>query len=109
MKWAAFLVVLAIAAYALRPDVASLEDKVGRDLVSVAEDLSVTEADDVVSGVLKVTCSINAAQCAQLIQAAMDVETADFYVAREARVTIAGEPALRCVGAFTQWTCWRDA
>ena len=108
MKWLAFLVVLAIAAFALKPDVPALEDKITEDLTRAAADLSVNREDDVLSGTLKVLCSVNADGCARVIRSGMEIQSADFYVALEARVDLAGSPALRCFGAFTQWTCWSE-
>lgn len=106
MKYLAGLVlIIAIAAFATRPDAASLDDKIVGDLRVEAANLGVGASDDVVSGLAKLACSVSADECARLIRAAMTIEVTDLYVAQTARVAFGDEPALSCIGAFTQWTC----
>ena len=106
MKYLAGLVlIIAIAAFATRPDAASLDDKIVGDLRVEASNLSVEGGDDIVSGIAKLTCSLSPADCARLIRAGMTIEVTELYLARRASVAFADEPAFSCLGAFTQWTC----
>lgn len=98
-------VIVALAAFATRPDAKSLDDKIVGDLQVEASNLSVDGGDNLVSGVAKLTCSLSPEDCARLIRSAMSIEVSELYIARTAAVSFAEEPALSCVGAFTQWTC----
>ena len=102
------MVIVVVAGYATRPDTEALNERVVSDLMAAAQNLNLGEGDDILLGFAKVACSSNAEGCARLIRSAMTVQTQDFYVAREARIDFGEEPAFRCVGAFTQWTCWRE-
>ena len=99
------VIVVAIAAFATRPDAQALDAKIVGDLQVEASNLAVGAGDDLVSGVAKLTCSLSPAECARLIRAARTLEVSELYLARRARVTFGEDPALTCVGAFTQWTC----
>lgn len=102
---AAFLIVLAIGAFATRPGAAALDDMIVSDLQVEAANLGVGQDDDLISGIAKLACSVSAAECARLIRSAMTIEVSELYVARTARVAFGDDPALRCLGVFTQWTC----
>lgn len=99
-------VIIVLAVMVARPDESALDAQLTEQLIEEAASLSVDDGDSVISGVMKVTCAINAEECARLIRATMEIETTDFYVMRRARVALVGEPALRCVGAVFRWTCW---
>lgn len=100
-----FLVLLAIGAFATRPDAQSLDEMIVGELQVEASNLSVGGGDDIVSGIAKLTCSLSPEDCARLIRAAMEIEVSDLYLARSARVSFGDEPAMNCLGLFTQWTC----
>jgi len=106
MKFAvAFVILLAIGAFATRPGAAALDEMIVSDLQVEAANLGVGEGDDVISGLARLACSVSAAECARLIRAGMTIEVSELYVARSARVAFGDDPALRCLGVFTQWTC----
>lgn len=102
---AGLAVLIAIAAFATRPDAQSLDDKIVGDLQVEASNLGVGAEDDLISGIAKLGCSLSPADCARLIRSAMTIEVSELWLARSATVSFDDEPALTCVGAFTQWTC----
>jgi len=102
---AGLALIVAIAAFATRPSARALDEMIVGDLQVEASNLSVGAQDDVLSGIAKLGCAFSPEDCARLIRAAMTIEVTELWVARRATVSFADEPALSCVGAFTQWTC----
>ncbi len=100
-----FLVVLFILVS--KPTSADFEEKLHTDILVELAKQKISEEDTIVSGLIKLGCSLSREECAKLIRNQMTVETKDYFVALSAKV-IHPEETTNCIGAVGNWWCRRS-
>lgn len=108
-QYFSWIVIFIVALFVLitKPTSADFEAKLHNDIILSLAKQQISDQDTIVSGLIKLGCSLSKEECARLIRKQMTVETKDYFIALSARVQHSTETT-KCIGAVGNWWCSRS-